>query len=1020
MNKQEQIKVYTIDPVYLNGCIEVKQYTLDNAIKTTEMNFLYQTFLTWCKANNIEQDISNPLNGIIKVKFWKNKDKEMEDALVKKQLEDEQEFNGNKYKFYATSPSMLKENLGIFLREDCYDFEKYFNIIIALGHYPSEEEEVNISKDIIARVSLATTGTKRTNLVPRICIVDMHEYKYIVDYYSSSVNEEGEISTTLYKAGELDIEKYKHEAQDGCGLISKDFIKKVGEDLDLSYTPSWLGVRQYNGLACKGVLTSVDYIEYANEFNGGNTIITDVFGHEIDLRDIDIIYNTSMAKWWKHFKDKANKIKQGESKFKTIYEYINARCDKKPELFLNNLYVSKYSKEKTKDARTCYQFLQQLALTEKELLKLYSPTAKMLKGILSEDKPVIQIAAGDIFKEDEEEVAFENIDFIKRLNVLIGSDDELMGLTKVRQHISKLALTKLKELKAGRTYIKGAHFKTLISDPIDQLNYIFGLDVENTLGVREYFVNGEENETKVTIARFPLNLFSEIRNVAINSNITDVYRRYLGHLHKDCIVFNAKDDTSACMSGADFDLDMCYYVPNNPTIYNAVIPPMDEIDYKNIEDGNVADNVKNTKENYVKSVMNGKGNLIGSIALGASKIAARQQAIPYFVNGKIMNYLELEEWIVELNKAGEEVDGISIREELQEQGYRKPIRINGFIGILVENGALKKYEDVVTEEEYREYMINQFYKYAGTSYLSTGIGMKAIDAPKTGNPPTEIELKACDLEDEFPYFMRFAKDTLWDLTAYKTSNNLSETAYFIDRAFKRYEDKHSEGWYNKDLPESVAHLYKLIMSPNKVDDVYYKFIDEAYKLYNASYKEEVRMFKKQGIEVDRNKLRDEAVCKYISEYPELNDSQKIVDAIVKRDTGSTFIINYFFKHLEGKITRKYSVEPCELGEEDVLYLEKPYRIVYLNSKRSDDLNDVFTPIRLKEVGNIFIKLADGVKIDDVIGKEFPHANMIIYDGKSGKIGQYYKRDLGVLKDSNVLTITGIVETKAKTFIVSVK
>ena len=54
MNKQEQIKVYTIDPILLKGGIEVKQYHLEESITTTEMNFLYQTFFAWCNEKNIE------------------------------------------------------------------------------------------------------------------------------------------------------------------------------------------------------------------------------------------------------------------------------------------------------------------------------------------------------------------------------------------------------------------------------------------------------------------------------------------------------------------------------------------------------------------------------------------------------------------------------------------------------------------------------------------------------------------------------------------------------------------------------------------------------------------------------------------------------------------------------------------------------------------------------------------------------------------------------------------------------
>ena len=116
---------------------------------------------------------------------------------------------------------------------------------------------------------------------PRFCIVPDCEKTRPVDV--DFVIETDKDSDDVIEPRTIDI---GFNLFDGSGIISPEMAKAWGEDLGEDYTPCQFCLRS---AFTKGMVNEFDFIEWCNEYNGGNYIIEDVYGKKIDLRDIDVI-----------------------------------------------------------------------------------------------------------------------------------------------------------------------------------------------------------------------------------------------------------------------------------------------------------------------------------------------------------------------------------------------------------------------------------------------------------------------------------------------------------------------------------------------------------------------------------------------------------------------------------------------------------------------------------------------------------------------------------------------------------
>lgn len=502
---------------YGNFGLETKEIVIN------ENPFLHMMF----KGLNLNIDDVERTDWMVKVQF-NNK----EEAL---KLKDAPLILGeSRYYYYLSSPSDMKNLKALYVREDVVGIVKQYESIVSCGWLDSLEGTtgVNVNKDVTARLSLFLSSSYHTNIKPNYLVLPEVEYKTIQN-----------IKT--FENGQLVVkEGYEHSSvfADGCGIASPALMRRVSKELQLGYEPCFIGVRSIK-LALKGLLVSIDFIEYfKNTYKGdtdtlklvGDTFYAkDVWGNWIKVDENTIIVNPSMCKW-------ASKI--------TLEEYE----DKRPEALkdiMDALFITKTSKkEPTEYKRTSYQLLCQLGLNAQDYNELTKETYERLSGVLKGDKNYIYHFLGAIDSDDAEEVEIAD-----RLSLLLQADfDRFYKLPWVKRTLANMVERSVKELCSGKFWVKG-DFKTIVNAPLGILNFVMNRTdekvqvINDTLQANQFWCNTQDKQ--VLACRFPIASFSEVG--AMNFVEDDLYSKYMSHWTKELCVFNAKDIRAQILSGAD-------------------------------------------------------------------------------------------------------------------------------------------------------------------------------------------------------------------------------------------------------------------------------------------------------------------------------------------------------------------------------------------------------------------------------------------------------------------------------------
>lgn len=500
-------------------------YTLEpKEIVLNENPFLHIIF----KGLNLNIDEVEKIDWMVKVQF-NNK----EEAL---KLKDAPLTLGeSRYYYYLSTPSDMKNLKALYVREDVVQTVKQYESIVSCGWLDSLEGQVgvNVNKDVTARLSLFLSSSYHTTIKPNYLVLPEVEYQTIQ-------------SIRTFENGEFVIkEDYKHSSvfADGCGIASRELMRRVSKELQLGYEPCFIGVRSIK-LALKGLLVSVDFIKYFNDMYKGDTdtlkkidgvfYAKDMWGNWIKIDNNTIIVNPSMCKW-------ANKISLEEYEAKRPAELAD---------IMDALFITKTSKKEPSEyKRTSYQLLCQLGLNAQDYNELTKDTYNILSRVLKGDENYIYHFLGAISdSEDEEEVEIAD-----RLCLLLRADfEKFYELPWVKRTLANMVERSVKELCSGKFWVKG-DFKTIVNAPLGILNFVMNRTdekvqvINDTLKANEFWCNTEDKQ--VLAGRFPIASFSEVG--AMNFVEDDLYKKYCGHWTKELCVFNANDIRAHILSGAD-------------------------------------------------------------------------------------------------------------------------------------------------------------------------------------------------------------------------------------------------------------------------------------------------------------------------------------------------------------------------------------------------------------------------------------------------------------------------------------
>lgn len=378
----------------------------------------------------------------------------------------------------------LRRNSAIFVDSSIHDL---LERIMMCGLTRQSIGKINLAK-FSAYFALYTSATRQVRK-PRICVVNDFEYtlkdqsiKWIYD------NDKGE------KDVQDKVMDFEINAFDGAGMISPEMAKLWQEDLKLDYLPASFILR-----SCwiKGLVSIFDFHKFAKEVAHKETI-TDLWGVEYNINDIDVILTKSQFKMAKKYAN-WQQYMYYHQKFNHIFGV--ARVTKKQ----NNIYTPMN-----------YQYVQSNRFTEESIKQLADFSLDWIKKIMTGDKLYSMLFLLGSHDEDDEYTSIEKNQDSSIAKALMYNDT-ILNDSYIRNKVNLMLEKKVRQMKIGKLLVEGS-YDFSIPDLYALCEHALGMEVHGLLGKRECWNKRwvDKGTNVVALMRSPLVDFSENQKCFIN------------------------------------------------------------------------------------------------------------------------------------------------------------------------------------------------------------------------------------------------------------------------------------------------------------------------------------------------------------------------------------------------------------------------------------------------------------------------------------------------------------------------
>jgi hypothetical protein len=435
--------------------------------------------------------------------------------------------NGQKYKRLLCGAGQARRNNALFIQEE---YEIPLKNILNNDHDPNIQITPAKYSAYFALSSSASIPVSE----PYFCIVPDCEITRTerVDYIEEI--EEGD--DLVYEANK-DI---KFNLWDGQGIISPKQAQVWANDLQLNYLPSNFIIRSN---FIKGMVCVIDFHKFAEENN--KKYITDIYGKQINILDVDIILTQSQFKLCTGYNSTA--------------EYID-NCRK------NNLgwgvtrVAPKYENTHT---FLNYQFIQALDLNDKQIKNLCQQTLDYFNFILKDKiEYTLLYLLGKNSDTYDPNILSKIYDNVTKALIL---NNKLIQDPYIKNHILHSLNKKIKESYIGNLLVDG-QYTIMVSDPYAFIEYIFGLPINGLLQRGEHYNKYwlDKDINKVAAMRAPLTWQSEVNVLNLKNN--DKIKEWYKYLNTS-VVYNVFGIDTLISADSDFDGDLVC-LTNNQSVIN--------------------------------------------------------------------------------------------------------------------------------------------------------------------------------------------------------------------------------------------------------------------------------------------------------------------------------------------------------------------------------------------------------------------------------------------------------------------
>jgi len=530
-------------------------------------------------------------------------------------------YNGVHYSRFGKSASQAKEGITAFVCDTIFD-ELY-----QITQMDLPVRECVISKYEAQRCLLFSSCTLIPDYMPNIVIIGEYEkilpnqlIKFVVEREKEFTDKAtGKKKTYLAKEIEEGYKDLTLSFFDGCGCHEQEFMEKVSRQLGLDYNAAGVQIRLP---FIKGYSVYVPFRKILKEW--GCEFITDIYGTRHPIDTIDCIWNTSMFKGCRIFKEA-----YGSNAWK---EYLHTL-----KKYHFKLGISKYShhiKDINKYTRMNFQYLQCLDLWNPKYIEHFQQRKPDNYDILDSknDGKIIQLAryTTQLYERIIKGETFYTYKFMgihdtnghepesKYLEAALINDAMLKD-PAIKQFIYRKLKKAIHEAKVGKIYCSG-FYHTGVGDMIGYLQYAAGQKPVGCLKEGELY-SGNFAPGTVLSFRSPLVDPSEVNRIKIVQN--DVLLKWFGHFKdQDIVMFNMYDASLPQQGGADCDGDI-FLLTDDPVLTASKIEKHIILD---LEDKITISPKPYTKANLTEYELMTRDSRIGEITNAATSIINKYTA----------------------------------------------------------------------------------------------------------------------------------------------------------------------------------------------------------------------------------------------------------------------------------------------------------------------------------------------------------------------------------------------------------
>ena len=584
------------------------------------------------------------INELILVEAKKNKNtKEATQHILRNGFD----YNDVHYVRFGKSSSQGKAGITVFIDSEIY------NEMFIITQLDIPIDKCVVSKYENQRCLPFSSCTIIDGEIPNIVVID--EYTKVIKnqqirYVVEKEKEFKDKSTNkIKKYNAREIEDGVHDIQispfDGCGCHTHEVSERISNAIGLDYVAIGAQIRLP---FFKGYSVEMPFKEIYKEM--GISKIKDVFGTWHNVDNIDCIWNVSMFKGYKIFKNR-----YGNDGWNKYMETINKYHFK--------LGVSKYShhlKNLNLKTRMNFQYLQCLDLWNPKYIEWYKnrDKDKPYYDILNSnnDGKIIKLAkySTDLYEKIIKGDKFYTYKFLGindtddyesngKYGEAILINDVMLKDPAIKQYLYRKLKKRINQMKFGKIYASGL-YNTCVGDMIGYLEYAAGKKPTGCLKAREFYCKTVP-QGNILSFRSPLVCPSEVNDVVNIDN--DITKKWFKHFEdQDVVMINMYDLSMPRQGGMDADGD-AVYLNFDPMLYNSKIHKPMIID---IEDKVTTKEKDYNQDSIIEYEMNSRDNRIGEITNIATSILNK-----YTTNPKSKKYYDDKVSLLRIYQ-GKEID----------------------------------------------------------------------------------------------------------------------------------------------------------------------------------------------------------------------------------------------------------------------------------------------------------------------------------------------------------------------------